>query len=413
MKVIIIGENAKEQALASLLEHRGMHEVLVLPGNPGTRQFEQSVEDLPENYDPSDIFGTAAAIEPDLIIIADEHLIRDGMADQLRSRGWNVLAPDAKACAVVDDKPGWAKIMQDHAIPVADFRMLNSLQEAENFVAHYPCPYVLKEVEGKMRFAIPYNEEEAMDLFEDWFSGGKTRVMVSEFEEGRRFNLPVLVYKAKTVPLLPYIVLRGVYEHEDDPQAKGMGAICSAKGTISQEHAKEAVDRVLVPFFKEIQKQGINYNGLLTGEFVLTDHGLVCVNLKAGLSETGAVAYFQLLDCDLVKAWEDLKAGKPVDLDWRDKIAVSVVMAGKEYPEKETHGAPIDIDEDFEGIINYNHAALKDGELVTDGGRILVVTRLGDSLAEAAGKAQESLSDIHCDDLMYRTDIGSDLPAEN
>lgn len=67
---------------------------------------------------------------------------------------------------------------------------------------------------------------------------------------------------ARVVPLLPYIVMRGIYEHEDDPQAKGMGAVCSARGPISHEHAQEAVERIMVPFFKVIQKRGVDYNGL-------------------------------------------------------------------------------------------------------------------------------------------------------
>ncbi len=409
MKVIIIGENAKEQAMASLLESHSSNEVLVLPGNPGTGQFEQSVEDLPADYNPEDIFGTISEIEPDLIIVCDENLIREGWSDRLSSRGWNVLAPDAAACAMIDDKPRWVKIMQDTNIPVADFRMLDGIEQAERFVSEVECPYVLKEVGGEKRFAIPYDEDEALDLMKSWFAEGASKVMVSEFEEGRRFNLPVLVWKAHVIPLLPYIVLRGVYEHEDDPQAKGMGAICSAKGPISHEHAQEAVDRIVVPFLKELQKRNCKYNGLMTGEFVLTERGIICVNLKAGLSETGAVSYLQLLRTDLALAWEKLKEGEQVALDWTPKTAVSVVLAAKNYPGGESHGAPIEIDEDFEGIINYNHAKMKDGEIVTDGGRIMVVTRIGDTLAETAEKAIESLNCIHCDDLMSRKDIGQDL----
>lgn len=413
MKVIIVGENAKEQALASLLEHRGMHEVLVLPGNPGTRQFEQSVEDLPEQYDPADVLGTAAQINPDLIILCDEDLIRKGEAEKLRSRGWDVLAPDLDVCALIDDKPGWAKIMQENDIPVADFCLLNSIEEAREFEASHECPYVLKEIEGKKRFGIPYSEDEASELLESWFKDGPTRVMVSEFEEGRRFNLPVLVWKARVAPLLPYVVYRGVYEHEDDPQAKGMGAICTGRGTLFQGPSDEAVNRILVPFLKEIQKRGYNYNGLMTGEFILTDHGLTCVNLKYGLSETGAVSYFQLLDTDFVKVWKDLKDGVPAAFAYRPKTAASVVMAGKDYPKKESHDAPIEIDDDFEGILSYNHVKSDDDHLLSDGGRVLVVTRLGDSLAEAAGKACESLESIHCDDLIYRTDIGWDIYTDN
>lgn len=410
MKIIVIGENAKEQALGSLLECRGSNEVLVVPGNPGTVQFEQSVEELPDNYNPEDIFGTLVEFEPDLVILCDEDLIRKGWGDSLSSRGWNVLAPDIKACHMIDDKPLWAKIMQENDIPVADFRMLNTIEEARKFVEEFPCPFVLKEVEGEKRFAIPYNEDEALDLLEEWFGNGRTRVMVSEFKEGRRFNLPVMVYKARVVPLLPYIVMRGIYEHEDDPQAKGMGAVCSARGPISHEHAQEAVERIMVPFFKVIQKRGVDYNGLLTGEFVLTDHGLVCVNMKPGLSETGAVSYLQLLRSDLAKAWFDLQEGKPVNLEWRPKVAVSVVLAGKDYPQTDSHDAPIVMDEDFEGIINYNHAKVgENGRILTDGGRVLILTRVDETLAGACAKVQESADAIHCSDLIHRSDIGQGL----
>lgn len=406
MKVIIIGENAKEQALASALERTGKHQILVCPGNPGTSEFEQSMEELPDFYDPTDILNTVVQVNPDAIIILDEYLIRDGWKERLTSRGWNVIAPDSKAGKLLDDKPFWADLMKKCEIPVADFRMITSEKDGLDFIEQFDCPLVFKETHGKKRFAIPYNSDEAAELVSEWFADGCENIMVSEFVEGQRFNLPVFVWKDRILPLLPFIVLRGVYEEEDDAQAKGMGTICQPDGDLARVFAPAAVERILVPFVKEIGKLGIEYTGILSGEFIATNDGPVCVNLKSGLSETGASVLSPLLESDLLDAWQNIKEFKEPGLKWSDHSCVSLVMAANDYPQAESVGAPIEIDEDFEGYLYYNHSRNGENGLETAGGRVLIVSDVGKTVADAAEEVLDAASHIHCDQLFYRKDIG-------
>ncbi|WP_281714519.1 phosphoribosylglycinamide synthetase C domain-containing protein [Allobaculum stercoricanis] len=408
MKVIIIGENAKEQALAYALEQNGNHQVLVCPGNPFTHEFEQSMEELPEPYHPEKVLETITAVDPDEIILLDEHLIRQGMTQDLARRGWDVIAPNQAAVEVIDDKLQWATLMKERNIPVADFLQKNTRQEAIDFIQEIGLPLVLKEANGLKRFAIPYNEDEAIDDVNEWFDSGCQGIIFSEFLSGVRFNLPVLAWKERVLPLLPFVVTRGVYENEDDPQAKGLGCVCGIHDEIATVYAQQAVQDVLVPFLKALDEQGIEYEGILTGEFIVSQQGPVCVNIKAGLSETGACALFPLMNFDLLKAWKQIKNGEQPAIKWRNRNSVSLVLVGKDYPQEDSKDQPIEVDEDFEGVIYGNHAALKDGQLVSDGGRVLIVSGMGHNLLDAATQALASAKHIHCADLIYRTDIGKE-----
>lgn len=406
MKVMMIGVNAKEQALACALERTGNHQILVCPGNPGTVDLEQSMEELPETYHPDDILSSAAQIDPDCIVILDEYLIRDGWKDKLASRGWNVIAPDARAAALIDNKALWGRMMQESAIPVADFRLFDDKAKAMDFISQVDSPYVFKELDGAKRFGVPYNADEGAETLDEWFGEGDMSLMISEFVEGERFNLPVFVYKDRVLPLLPYVVIRGVYENEDDPQSKGMGTLCAPDSQLAKIEAPKAVETILVPFVKELTKKGIEYNGILSGEFVATPNGPVCVNLKAGLSETGACALSVLMDSDLLEGWQALVDNEPAELKWADLDAVSLVLAGNDYPQNGSYDQPIAVDEDFDGTLFYNHAKQTENGLQTDGGRVLIVAAAARTLGEAAEVAREDAGHIHCDDLFFRSDIG-------
>lgn len=406
MKILIIGENSKEHALAHTLERQGQHEVLVIPGNAGTVEFEQSVEDMPVSYNPDDILGTVSSFKPDTIIVCDEKLIHEGWPERLKGFGAEVIAPSQEAADLIDAKPKWGVLMQETKIPVADFEVFSDYDRIFSFFQQFPAPFVLKEVSGKKRFAIPYNEDEASEILDDWYEDGPTEVMVSEFQNGTRFNLPVLVWKERIIPFRPFVIQRGIYDHEDDAQAKGMGAVCPADDLLYPHATGEAVNKIIVPLLKELQKKGIQYTGFLSGEFVSTINGPVCVNLKTGLSETGSAAMFPLLESDLMEAWASLKAGKKPVMNWSGSTCVSTVMAGSEYPEAPSIGKPITFDDDFEGILTCNHVREENGQLQTNGGRVLVIASRGKDRAEAAEKNLECLGMVHCDDLFYRTDIG-------
>ncbi len=409
MKVIIIGENAKEQALAAALERTGNHQILVCPGNPGTVQFEQSMEELPIPYAPENILQTISQVDPDYVFILDEHLIRQGWKEKIASRGWNVISPSKKDAKLIDNKPLWTKRMQESDIPVAGFTLCDNLEQALNLVSDLEGPTVLKEVAGEGRFAIPYNGDEAADLVTEWFTQGPTQIMICDFIEGPRFNLPVFVWKDRVLPLLPFMVIRGVYENEDDAQSKGMGVICDPKSHLSQEIGRQVVEEILVPFLKELQKDGIDYSGILSGEFILSAQGPICVNLKAGLSETGACIESILMESDLLKAWQEVKDYKKPSLKWSKDTGVGIVLADNGYPDSISVGCPISTDEDFEGSLFLNHVKQGKNGLETNGGRILMVATKGKNLEEAANNARSAANHIHCSDLFFRKDIGTKI----
>lgn len=410
MKIQIVGDGIKECALARNLEKYGGHEVIVTPGNEGTRQLiEDFGIELPEGIDMEDILQAAELFSPDRIIFMDERVALSNLKNLLRDAGFDVFGPEQKAAELLYDKAQWTSFFEEHGMECPQTLSFTELEEALNRIEQTDGPLVLKERGRQGRFCVPYSMDEAEETLKEWFSGNSeqaSEVLISPFYSGIRFNVPVMVSGSQVLPFDSMVTQRGIYENEDDAETKAMGAFSPALDVIPEEVYNEAVINHMIPFFVTMDDEGIPYEGFADGEFILNEDGLKLVNLKCGLAECGMCSVLLRNQDDLAEVIDRLRNEEVIGLNFSDQSACTVMLAAKDYPEGSSHGIPIFIDEDQEGEIFPYHAVIRDGQLVSHGGRVIAAAALGKNLEEAAQNALDAAEHIHCDDLFYRTDIG-------
>lgn len=406
MKILITGSGAKELALARNFETEGEHEVLVLPGNPGTDQFSRETGAAIDCItNKNELEQSAEEFQPDLIFITDETFAESGLAETLQAHGWRVFGPAGESAAFLQNKPALDEYMKNHRLPSPVRKVVRGIEEAREWIFETEAPWVLQDVRDKETFAIAYSREEAEEILEDWQAKGITSLMISLFETGIRFNLTVLTSGGHTVPLQTVVIQRGIYEQEDDAQAKGAGALCPAQ-EVSIDEYLQAYEGILKPLLEQMAEDGMGYTGFVTGEFVVSERGVVCVNVKPGMPEGGAIVSSLRCRSDLASAASQLMEGVEMPLEWSDQHAAAICLMANGYPQEGSVGEPVVLDEEIEGYVFPHRMQEKDGQWQTCGGRVIMAAALGDDRAQAAENARETASHIHSDALFYRKDIG-------
>lgn len=406
MKILITGSGAKELALARNFETRGEHEVLVVPGNPGTDQFSRETGAAIDCItNKNDMEQSAEEFQPDLIFITDESFAEQGLAQTLQADGWQVFGPSRQSAAFLQNKPALDEYMKNHRLPSPVRKVVRGPAEAREWIGETEAPWVLQDILDKDTFAIAYSREEAEEILEDWQTRGITDLMISLFETGIRFNLTVLTSAGRLVPLQTVVIQRGIYEQEDDAQAKGAGAFCPAQ-EVSIDEYLQACEGILRPLLEQMEEDGMGYTGFVTGEFVVGERGVVCVNVKPGMPEGGAIVSSLRCRSDLAAAAAQLMNGVEMPLEWSEQHVVAICLMANGYPQESSVGVPVMLDEEIEGFVFPHRMQEKDGQWQTCGGRIIMAAALGEDRAQAAENARNTASHIHSDALFYRRDIG-------
>ncbi len=411
MKIQIVGDGIKECALARNLEKYGSHEVIVTPGNEGTKQLIRDLDmDLPEGIQLDDVLQSAELFAPDRVIFMDERVALSNLKNLLEERGFEVFGPDSNAARLLYDKAEWTNFFNEHGLVCPKTESFLDLDSALKRIEQTDGPIVIKERGRQGRFSVPYSMDEAQDTLRNWFDSESDHkadeVLISPYYSGIRFNVPVMVYKNQVMPFDSMVTQRGVYENEDDAQTKAMGAFSPALDVIPSEIYNEAIMNYMIPFFVSMDEENIPYEGFADGEFIYNEDGLRLVNMKCGLADCGLCSILLRSKDDVAHIIDRLKNREIINLHFAKQSACTIMLAAKNYPEGFASGEPILVDEDVEGDIFPYHAILQDGQLVSHGGRVLAVAALGKDLSEASLNAQEAARHIHCDDLIYRSDIG-------
>jgi phosphoribosylamine--glycine ligase len=416
MKVLVIGSGGREHALVwKLAQGPEVEKVYGVPGNPGIAQIGECV-----NISPADIKSLADFAEKegiDLTVVGPEAPLVAGIVDEFESRGLKIFGPSKEAARLEGSKAFSKEMMKKCGVPTADFEVFDNPEEAKKYIKEKGAPIVVKAdglAAGKGVVVAQSVEEaiEAIDriMIEKVFGDAGNRVVVEDCLFGEEASYLVVTDGENFIPLATAQDHKAVFDGDRGPNTGGMGAYSPAP-VLSEEMEKEVQERVIKPILRGMKEEGHPFKGILYAGLMITEEGPKVLEFNVRFGDPEAQVILRRLRTNLVDICQSVIEGKLIDsLEWIPETAICVVLASKGYPGKYEKGKVITGIEEAEKIDNvvvfHAGTAIKDGELVTNGGRVLNVTALGKDIVEARENVYKAIEKVHFDGMHYRKDIG-------
>ncbi len=420
MKVLVIGKGGREHALVwKLAQSRRVESVYCAPGNAGTAEDGVNVPIEATDFERLVRFTTKETIG--LTVVGPEEPLALGIVDFFRSAGLRIFGP-SKAAAEIEASKAFAKQLMRHAdVPTAEFRVCDHPDPARHYIETREYPVVVKAdglAAGKGVIVCSTTEEAlaAIDrvMVRDEFGRGAGRqVVIEKRMEGQELSILALVSGRAIVPLQPTQDHKAAFDNDEGPNTGGMGAYCPAP-LATPEMMQEIESTILVPTVHALRRRRRPFRGVLYAGIMTTNQGprVLEFNCRFGDPETQPLLMRLRTDLlDLLEAVADdrLSEFPETQLEWDPRPAVCVVMASEGYPGNYSKDKVITGLEDAAKLpdVKVFHAGtkLENGVVVTDAGRVLGVTALGDTLADAKRRAYEAVARIHFQGAFYRRDI--------
>lgn len=416
MKILVIGSGGREHALAwKVAQNKEVSRVYVAPGNAGTATNPDMVNVPITKVDELVEFVQKEQIH--LTIVGPEAPLSQGVVDAFRAAGLKIFGP-TKAAAQLESSKDFAKaFMVRHNIPTAKYETFTDATKAHDYVTQQGAPIVIKAdglAAGK-GVVVAMTDDEAhqaidMMLADNKLGAAGARVVIEEFLEGEEASFMVMVDGKNILPLATSQDHKRLLDADQGPNTGGMGAYSPAPVVTPEIHAK-ALREIIRPTVEGMAKDGIPYTGFLYAGLMIGKDGSVKTlefNCRMGDPETQPI--MMRLKSDLVALAEHAINGilNQAEADWDRRFALGVVMASANYPDTpklgdEITGLPKDLQD---AHVFHAGTTLKDGKVVTSGGRVLCVTALGETVKFAQQQAYRIAEQIHFDGAQYRKDIG-------
>jgi len=399
VKVLLVGSGGREHALAWKLSAADeLTELHAAPGNPGIAQLGACHPVRAE--DGEGLLALARALDTDLVVIGPEAPLVAGVADELRHAGMAVFGPSAAAARIEGSKQCAKEVMSAAGVPTAE----------PLAVARPPC--VLKAdglAAGKGVF-VCRSQAELEDGLREVAAFGEA-VVIEELLEGEEVSVFALCDGARAIPLPTAQDFKRLGDGDSGPNTGGMGAYSPV--AIDAEEILELVHR---PVLAELAARGSPFIGVLYAGLMLTDEGPKVLEFNCRFGDPETQAILPRIDGDLLGALAAAAAGdaSQVELGASDEAAVTVVLAAGDYPARGDAGSPIDGVHEAEAsgaLVFHAGTALRGDRLVTNGGRILAVTGVGETVADARDRAYAACELISFDGARYRRDIAVERGA--
>ncbi|GAB4354185.1 MAG: phosphoribosylamine--glycine ligase [Gammaproteobacteria bacterium] len=419
MKLLVIGGGGREHALAwKLAQSPKVSKVFVAPGNAGTAH-EAKMENVPIGAeDVNGLLHFARESQIDLTVVGPEAPLVAGVVDVFTAAGLRCFGPTRAAAQLEGSKAFTKDFLARHQIPTAWYRVFTEVDPAIEFIREKGAPIVVKAdglAAGK-GVIVARSEEEAIAAVRDMLAGNAfgeagSRVVIEEFLQGEEASFIVMVDGEHILPMASSQDHKARDDGDRGPNTGGMGAYSPAPVVTAEMHDR-ILSEVIEPTVRGMADEGHPYTGFLYAGLMIDAEGVPKVleyNCRFGDPETQPIML--RLRSDFVELIEAALEGRldQVTAEWDERASLGVVMAAGGYPGSYAKGEVIHgLPESELPDLKVFHAGTleKNGEIVTNGGRVLCVCALGSSVAEAQRRAYELVGQIHWKDVYYRTDIG-------
>ena len=412
MKIMVVGGAGREHAIIKKIkENPAVSQIFALPGNGGIAADAVCVD-----IGAKDIEGiTKFAVENniDFAVVAPDDPLVLGAVDALKAAGIKTFGPDKKAAIIEGSKAFSKELMKKYNIPTAAYEIFSDMDKALEYVKTCPVPVVVKADglalgKGVIIAETRQAAEDAVKTImgDKIFGDSGNQVVIEEFLTGPEVSVLSFTDGKTIVPMISSMDHKRALDGDKGLNTGGMGTV-APNPYYTEDVAKTCMETIFKPTIEAMNKEGRSFSGCLYFGLMITEKGpkVIEYNCRFGDPETQVV--LPLLESDLLDIMLKIYDGKldEADVRFADKCACCVVMASDGYPKKYDTGFEITMPEDKN--IYVAGARIKDGRLVTGGGRVLGVTETADTLREAIDKAYETVSQVKFANAYYRHDIGA------
>lgn len=414
MKVLVIGSGGREHAICvTLAKSQKVDHIWCAPGNGGIASVAECVP-----IGATDIDGVVAFSKehkPDLVMVAPDDPLAMGMVDALEAAGIRAFGPKANAAVIEGSKSFAKELMKKYGIPTADYAVFEDSASAIAYIREKGAPIVVKAdglALGK-GVTVAMTEEDAAAAVRDAIDGGSfgkagARVVIEEYLTGPEVSVLAFV-DGKDLKTMPSAQdHKRAYDQDEGPNTGGMGAFSPSR-FYTETVASECMEQIFKPTVAAMAKEGRPFRGVLYFGLMLTEKGPRVIEYNARFGDPETQAVLSRLDSDLYDIFNAVIDGRlaEMDIQWKPDAACCVVMASGGYPRSYEKGKAIaGLEQVQDSFVFHAGTALRDGEIVTNGGRVLGVTAVAPTLDEAIEKAYGDVHRITFENAHFRNDIG-------
>ena len=407
--VLVVGGGGREHAIVDALARSPqVGKIYCAPGNAGIGLVAENVPLKDRDVEGLKTFALEHGV--DLTVVGPEAALAVGIVDAFRTAGLKIFGHTKAATAIESSKEFAKRLMEKYGVPTASYKAFSDYNEALSYVSSRPFPAVLKYdglAAGK-GVVIAQDLEEAKKALADMLldhSFGDGRVVVEDFLTGPEFSFLCFVDGSRVYPMPLSQDHKRAFDGDKGPNTGGMGAYTGLP-FITEEDRQFAYQEIMCKTAAAMVAEGKPLSGVLYGGLMKTPQGIKVIEFNARFGDPETEVVLPLLESDIYTIFESVATGVPApDAIWRQAFTLGVVLASKGYPGSYQKGFEIKGLDQVDAHVAHMGTAFKDGQLVTNGGRVLMVIAEGPTIAEAREKVYAEVAKIDCENLFYRKDI--------
>ncbi len=413
MKIMVVGSGGREHAIIKKIkENNEVSEIFALPGNGGMEN-EATCVDI-KGTDIDKVVDFALENKIDYAVVAPDDPLVLGLVDALEEKGVPCFGPRKNAAIIEGSKVFSKNLMKKYGIPTAEYEVFDDFEKAKEYLKTAPIPTVIKAdglALGK-GVIIAYTREEALDALvsimqDKAFGKSGDKVVVEEFLEGPEVSVLSFTDGKTVVPMVSSMDHKRIGDNDTGLNTGGMGTV-APNPYYTADVAKTCMDTIFLPTIKAMNAEGRTFKGCLYFGLMITKKGVKVIEYNCRFGDPETQVVLPLLKTDLLTIMKKVTEGKlsEIEVEFEEKNACCVIMASKGYPVSYEKGYEITIPTEINDKVFVAGAKAQNGKLLTNGGRVLGVTNIADSLESAIEKSYNDVKKIKFDNSYYRTDIG-------